>query len=281
MRRVEKSTSPIADVGILLGRQGENEASYIAFDLTWLIDAFGDGTPVLVHQRQKDTAPYICSTTRTGSELSWVVTNTDTAYDGWGQAELRWTVGGTLAKTLIYKTIVVRSITAGTTIPDPYESWYDQMLAYIDNNTVTRYKRPFRFIQISDTHYGSQQYYHLLCQERMNRMVDWIVEEHKKHPLDFVIHTGDISYSNLYTDGETDYISKFYKEFISKIPCPIYSLPGNHDGYTETQFKKATGTPRQYTVEFGDIVLVMLDTFALPQSKNSGGSYIGGNAEYL
>lgn len=134
MVTVKKITSPIADVCILLGKQGENEAREIVFDLSWLIETYGDGTAVLVHQRAKDAAPYICQTTQDGSELTWVVTNTDTAYDGWGQAELRWTVGSTLAKTLIYKTMVARSITAGEVIPDPYESWYEQMMAQIGDN---------------------------------------------------------------------------------------------------------------------------------------------------
>ena len=131
---VTKPTSPISDVGILLGRQGENKARQIVFDLAWLIEEYGNGTAVLVHQRSKDSAPYICTTTQDGSSLTWTLNNLDTAYDGWGQAELRWTVSDVLAKTLVYKTMVVRSITADTTIPDPYESWYDQMIEYIDEH---------------------------------------------------------------------------------------------------------------------------------------------------
>lgn len=137
MRIVKKPTSPVSDVGILLGRQGENNVSQVVFDLTWLIKKYGDGTAVLVHQRNKDIAPYICTTARDGNTITWTLSNLDTAYDGWGEAELRWTVGTSLAKTLIYKTMVIRSITAGSTIPAPLESWYEQMIAYIDENAVT------------------------------------------------------------------------------------------------------------------------------------------------
>ena len=137
MITVTKSTSDIADVGILLGRQGENEARQIVFDLTWLIDTFGAGTAVLVHQRSKDGAPYIINAAQSNDKLTWTVSNTDTAYDGWGQAELRWTVNSALAKTLIYKTITIRSITAATDIPDPYQSWYDAMIDYIDENSIS------------------------------------------------------------------------------------------------------------------------------------------------
>lgn len=131
---VQKETTPIADECILLGRQCENEARQVQFDLSWLIGEYGSGTATLVHQRNKDTAPYICTATQTGNTLTWTLDNQDTAYDGWGKAELRWTVGDVLAKTLIYKTMVIRSITADTTIPEPLESWYDQMIEYIDEH---------------------------------------------------------------------------------------------------------------------------------------------------
>ena len=133
---VNIQTSPCADPKILIGRQAENNAVKIVFDLSFLIQNFGQGTGVLVHQRTKDDAPYIVTTIQDGSTLSWNVTNIDTAYVGVGQVELRWTVGNTLAKTIIYKTWTVKSITADTVIPDEYQSWYDAMIDYIDQLKV-------------------------------------------------------------------------------------------------------------------------------------------------
>ena len=136
MITVSISTAPCADPKILIGRQAENNAVNIVFDLSFLISNFGNGTATLVHQRTKDDAPYIITTTQNGSNLSWHVSNLDTAYVGVGQAELRWTVGETLAKTIIYKTWTVKSITADEVIPEPYESWYDAMIEYIDQLKV-------------------------------------------------------------------------------------------------------------------------------------------------
>lgn len=162
---------------------------------------------------------------------------------------------------------------------------YDIKDSVIRDKAKTKLKRPLRFLQITDTHYNIErdsQYYHITHEERMNRMIDWIVEEHSKSPLDFVVHTGDITYENLYTDGtDVDFLKKFYKEYVPQIPCPFYSLPGNHDGHTSAESLAAVGVPRQYTVEFGDIVLVMLDTFTLPTNNSSGGDYVGGDAAYL
>lgn len=132
-------TTVETDSGALLqiGRQGEHDARKVWFDLTWLIENFGDGEAVLVHQRVNDGAPYICQTTREDNRLIWVIDEIDTAYEGFGKAEIRWTVDGALAKTVIYKTSVLKSLTGDTVIPDPYESWYDQMIEYIDQRSIS------------------------------------------------------------------------------------------------------------------------------------------------
>ena len=129
-------TTVETDSGALLqiGRQGEHDARKVWFDLTWLIENFGDGEAVLVHQRVNDGAPYICQTTQEDNRLIWVIDEIDTAYEGFGKAEIRWTVDGALAKTVIYKTSVLKSLTGDTVIPDPYESWYDRMIEQIGDN---------------------------------------------------------------------------------------------------------------------------------------------------
>lgn len=117
-----------------LGRQGEHGVRQVRFDLSYLIETFGEGTAILVHQRSQDLAPYIVSAVQDGDRLEWTVTDTDTAYKGFGKAEIRWTVGDDLAKTVTYKTSVQRSLTEQTEIPDPLESWYEQMLEQIGNS---------------------------------------------------------------------------------------------------------------------------------------------------
>jgi hypothetical protein len=117
-----------------LGRQGEHGVRQVRFDLSYLIETFGEGTAILVHQRSQDLAPYIVSAVQDGDRLEWTVTDADTAYKGFGKAEIRWTVGDDLAKTVTYKTSVQRSLTEQTEIPEPLESWYDQMLEQIGNS---------------------------------------------------------------------------------------------------------------------------------------------------
>lgn len=126
---VEPNTTAIP-----LGRQGENLARTIYFELSELISNYGEGTATLVCLRPSDTAPYVCETTQTGAMLAWTPTNTDTAFAGGGKCELRWVVGETLAKSIIYTTTIAPSITGAGEVPSPYKSWYDAIIAYIEAN---------------------------------------------------------------------------------------------------------------------------------------------------
>ena len=126
-----------APQGLPLGRQMENGVRQIIFDLSGLIEDYGDGTAELVHQRGKDLAPYLISAQRDGNSLTWTVSDTDTAFAGDGQAEIRWRVDDALAKTVILRTYVNHSITADTVIPDALQSYFDALVEYIDDRSVS------------------------------------------------------------------------------------------------------------------------------------------------
>ena len=119
---------------IAIGRQLEDNYRQIIFDCS----GFGSGITgvTLVHQRNKDTAPYIVTSSFTDT-LTWTITDTDTAYYGYGKGELRISFADGLAKSIVFTTLTVKSITADTTIPEPLQSWYDAMIDYIDENSVT------------------------------------------------------------------------------------------------------------------------------------------------
>ena len=117
-----------------IGRQMENNYRQIVFDCS----GFGEDIAgiTLVHQRSKDEAPYIV-TTSDGETLTWNISNTDTAYAGLGQAELRISFASGLAKSIVYATHVIESITGDTVIPSALQSWYDAMIEYIDDHAAT------------------------------------------------------------------------------------------------------------------------------------------------
>lgn len=119
---------------IEIGRQLENNYRQFIFDCS--------GFPVevtsimLVHQRSRDVAPYIAATSNTNT-LTWTVTDTDTAYAGFGCAELRISFANGLAKSIVYQTNVIASITGDSVIPEPLQSWYDALIEYIDEHAAS------------------------------------------------------------------------------------------------------------------------------------------------
>lgn len=119
-----------------LGKQGENEAIKIIFDVSRLIAEYGEGVAVVTHMRSKDTAPYVKVTERDGVNVTWNVNDTDTLFDGSGKANLMWSVNGVTVKTIDFDTYVFPSISGIVTVPDALESWYNEMIEYINSVAV-------------------------------------------------------------------------------------------------------------------------------------------------
>ena len=119
---------------LVIGRQLEDNYRQFVFDCS----DFGAGVTgvTLVHQRSQDVAPYLVETSSTNT-LTWTVTDTDTSYSGYGKAELRVSFSDGLAKSVVFTTMVLASITADAVIPSALQSWYDAMIDYIDENSIS------------------------------------------------------------------------------------------------------------------------------------------------
>lgn len=120
---------------IQLGRQGENLARQVVFDLADWIEGYGEGVVELIVRRPGDEKPYPVAVTRKGSNAVWTLTAADmavaTSFDHYGQCELRWYVGETLAKSHIWRTFVESAMDtpAETAPPAPEQGWVDQVVA--------------------------------------------------------------------------------------------------------------------------------------------------------
>lgn len=118
---------------LYIGKQGENEASIAVFDISSWIEEYGAGTAKLLHKRSKDELPYIAQTTQSGSTLSWIFTKDDTAYSGYGKAQLNYYVDDMLAKTLIFTTKCDKSLTDETETPKEVKSALDLLAGTVDS----------------------------------------------------------------------------------------------------------------------------------------------------
>ena len=120
-----------------LGRQGENLARQVVFDIRDLESLYGSGTVEVIYQRPGDAQPYPLAVQRDGTLVTWDVTATDTemsaatANERYGKCELRYYAGETLAKSQIWRTWVESAMDtpSETTPPEPEQGWVDQVLA--------------------------------------------------------------------------------------------------------------------------------------------------------
>lgn len=157
---------------INLGRQGENQARKVVFDVlrAWREEFGSTGAASLIVQRSEDTAPYPVTMGEENGVLTWTVSAADTAYAGEGKAELRYTVGSTVVKSCIYKTVVRATLGDGTSEPPKaYQSWVDEVLTaaagvetavnkmpYIDTDTGNWFKWDAKSNAFADTGVSAQ-----------------------------------------------------------------------------------------------------------------------------
>lgn len=143
MREIEVRELPY----LPLGHQGENEAQRIVW--RGLADSwarlYGEGVFALTVLREGDSAPYPASLKSENGDVIWTLSNADTAKAGEGMAELTYTVGGVIAKSRTWRTVVEPSLSAnGTTEPPPaYQSWVDEVLRAAADAETAVSKMPY------------------------------------------------------------------------------------------------------------------------------------------
>lgn len=111
---------------IKIGKQGENRAIRVILPNI----RAGSGSILLLHQRALDKKPYPVPVTESAEGIIWVVSATDTANQGRGQAELQWLgENGEVVKSIIYQTETSRSLSAPGAVPDEPMKPYVQAVA--------------------------------------------------------------------------------------------------------------------------------------------------------
>lgn len=111
---------------IMLGKQGENLAREVIFDVSGVRAEFGDGTFRLVAKRPGEADAYPATVTENGDTVVWALTGADTQNAGRGQCELAYYAGETRLKTWTYDTAIARSLT-GSPKTDPYDEFLDEV----------------------------------------------------------------------------------------------------------------------------------------------------------
>lgn len=119
---------------ILLGRCGENLARTVEIDVSEYLKEYPGAAVTLLHRRHGESDIYPVAAELRDGCLVWQPTSADTAIAGSGEAEVRVTVDGVLAKSKILSTMVDKSLTGQETdAPQPGMDWVDKIVNAIGN----------------------------------------------------------------------------------------------------------------------------------------------------
>lgn len=119
---------------ILLGRCGEDLARTVEIDVSEYLVEYPGAVVTLLHRRHGESGIYPVAAELRDGCLVWQPTSADTAIVGDGEAEVRVTMDGVLAKSKILSTVVGKSLTGQETdAPEPGMDWVDKITTAIDN----------------------------------------------------------------------------------------------------------------------------------------------------
>ena len=164
-------------------------------------------------------------------------------------------------------------------------------------------KLTYRFLLVSDMHYTTDlsaeelkkmhpesnasaatgHAFGKTQREKVEKVYADIVRENERAPLDAVLVLGDLSIDDYdFRRLPINYCMQFKKDCLDRLPCPYFALPGNHDSYPDSEWRKLFGTDREFVCEIGDAVFVMADTFnSIPASAASGSDITAMNEDFI
>lgn len=136
-----------------------------------------------------------------------------------------------------------------------------------------------RVLITSDVHHTNvNTWYGISSDMRMAWWADAINKEHQSEPIDLIIIAGDTSldhYSDKgsYTTQSVSTTKEFVDKYVSRLPkdIPVYILPGNHEQFSNAQWKQLTGNERQFTVEMKGNLFICLDNYNSKLEPNRTG----------
>lgn len=114
--------------GLVLDHQSEDNVLAFQFDFSDWVTEFGAGSFFIKHQRAGDENPYVVPTVEIAENIAkWTVSDTDTAVNGIGEAELNYVGEDFHKKSDRFNTFVSMALGPHGSIPDPEQDWLDQL----------------------------------------------------------------------------------------------------------------------------------------------------------
>ena len=148
---------------------------------------------------------------------------------------------------------------------------------------------------VTDIHNCHIEYYDqtsgLNTVARMEHLAKCMTKEYDRVNYDCILALGDYSLDfwkwncggTYLMDPPVSKTEEFVKMIDGKLPVRMFMIPGNHEQYSNEDWIRITGYPREFVVVYGEYVFLMLDTYAgeLDPDYNHDGVYTGVNMEIL
>lgn len=125
MRTVTYKLDDLKNVVIHIGRAEENLATRVRIDAGKVFAEYPAAVPTMKVINPAGTV-YGREVSRDGDLVIWDVTESDLAAEGQGEMQLTFTENSVIVKSANAQTEVCRSISGGTTPPDPVQDWIDR-----------------------------------------------------------------------------------------------------------------------------------------------------------
>ena len=161
-------------------------------------------------------------------------------------------------------------------------------------NCYREYNIPFftkRLVIVTDIHNCHIEWHGTSNEDRMKLLCDTMNKAYDGQRFDGIISLGDYSLDfwkwnvggSYLWDEPVSRTEEFVKKYRPEMPTEFFMIPGNHEQYGHDDWERITGYPREYSIVWGDTVLVMLDTFGgeLDPDENHDGFYTGINVDLL
>ena len=145
-----------------------------------------------------------------------------------------------------------------------------------------------RYLFVSDLHYvlaersgqkNRTDFRGYTTDERMEELCNDIRREYNLRGLDGVFVLGDLSTDDWYPGigSSTGYVknscevlwNKYLKPLQEELGIPVGIIGGNHDSYPDDVWFAFAGREKQFSMEFGDTAIIMMDTYDTDPKKGS------------
>jgi len=138
--------------------------------------------------------------------------------------------------------------------------------------TIPENDDEYRVLVTSDLHYTVlARYYSMNRDTRLQYWLDGILAEHERDPFDLIVILGDVSldYWGWNNGGvhqrfpDVSETKSFVEKYLPKLPegVPVFVLPGNHELYSNDEWKEITGNNRNESFVLGDNLFIMPDSY--------------------